>query len=168
MKSMDFDEFVKYGLKHPDNPPNVQNGMPWSFKFYGCHVTHENNDHYIICTKNGQISFRRGEQLDVDYFIRNENGIGLKDLIKSWMDEKTKNSALFEQKQEIVRQIENLDEKIEDLGRKIIDLMQDGKIYKVDETHFITLYKSFGSSTKGIVMYELGNVEQPLTMTPPM
>jgi hypothetical protein len=47
--SMTFDEFVEYGKAHTDN---IVNGMPWSFEFYGCAVTHENDDLYLI-SRNG-------------------------------------------------------------------------------------------------------------------
>lgn len=63
IKAITFDEFVAYGLLNPDNPPNVQNGMPWSFKYKGFHATHENNDCYIIMTNNGYQTFKRGEML---------------------------------------------------------------------------------------------------------
>jgi len=40
-----FDEFVQYGRTHG---ANIVNGMPWSFEFFGCSVTHENNHRYIL------------------------------------------------------------------------------------------------------------------------
>lgn len=65
MKSFTFDEFVHYGIHH--NPlGNIVNGMPWSFKFYGHPVTHENNAHYIIAGKSGQqYNFRHGDTVTV-------------------------------------------------------------------------------------------------------
>lgn len=41
-----FDEFVQYGRDHG---ANIVNGMPWSFKFHGHAVSHETDDHYLIC-----------------------------------------------------------------------------------------------------------------------
>ena len=63
IEAITFDEFVAYGLLNPDNPPNVINGMPWSFKYKGQPVTHENNDCYIIPTLEGNMKFQRGEML---------------------------------------------------------------------------------------------------------
>lgn len=42
-----FDEFVQYGR---DNGGNIVRGMPWSFKFHGIAVTHENDQCYRLGT----------------------------------------------------------------------------------------------------------------------
>lgn len=54
----DFDKFVAYGIAAG---ANVVNGMPWSFKFGGIPVTHENDDLYIV----GDWRFARGDTLIV-------------------------------------------------------------------------------------------------------
>jgi hypothetical protein len=67
MKSFTFDEFVHYGVHHGGN---VVNGMPWSFRFYGYAVTHENDNCYLImCYQQGvsnDIAFERGDILIVE------------------------------------------------------------------------------------------------------
>jgi len=59
-----FDQFVAYGIA---NGGNVVDGMPWSFAFHGRPVSHENNDRYLITTREGKtLDFHRGETLHVD------------------------------------------------------------------------------------------------------
>lgn len=43
-----FAEIVEYGLS---NTKNIVDGMPWSFDYMGLPVTHENNECYLITTK---------------------------------------------------------------------------------------------------------------------
>lgn len=42
-----FDDLVEYGR---NNGANIVNGMPWCFKFHGHGVTHENDQHYLMCS----------------------------------------------------------------------------------------------------------------------
>ena len=47
MRAYTFYEFVQHGR---DNEANIVNGMPWSWKFHECHVSHETDTHYLINT----------------------------------------------------------------------------------------------------------------------
>lgn len=58
-----FDEFVQYGRDHG---ANIVNGMPWSFDFYGTPVSHENDQRYLINTRDGTLNFTPGDLLAVD------------------------------------------------------------------------------------------------------
>lgn len=61
-RGITFDELVEYGKSHGGN---IVNGMPWSFTYEGCTVTHENNDCYLI-NKPGVVEplrFNRGDVL---------------------------------------------------------------------------------------------------------
>lgn len=60
-----FDEFVQYGK---DNGGNIVNGMPWHFTFHGFPVTHENDNHYLICLPREPhtLHFSRGENIEFD------------------------------------------------------------------------------------------------------
>lgn len=70
VEALTFDEFVAYGLAHVDRTegvPNIQNGMPWSFKYAGYPVSHENDNLYLICAQFGDpIHFGRGAVLVTD------------------------------------------------------------------------------------------------------
>jgi hypothetical protein len=50
-----FDEFVEEGRKLCG--AHQHNGMPWSFEFNGHHVTHENDQKYLINTLEGTMEF---------------------------------------------------------------------------------------------------------------
>jgi hypothetical protein len=45
IEAITFDEFIEYGKTHG---ANIENGMPWSFKYNGYSVTHENDECYLI------------------------------------------------------------------------------------------------------------------------
>jgi hypothetical protein len=47
IEAITFNEFVEYGKTHG---ANIVNGMPWSFKYNGYTVTHENDKCYLIPT----------------------------------------------------------------------------------------------------------------------
>ena len=47
MQAYTFYEFVQHGR---DNNANIVNGMPWSWKFHDCHVSHETDTRYLINT----------------------------------------------------------------------------------------------------------------------
>lgn len=46
-----WDEFLEYGRKHGERPFNGD--VPWSFKFHRAAITHEEDDLYIVTTKEG-------------------------------------------------------------------------------------------------------------------
>ena len=45
IEALTFDELVEYGKAHAESE---NNGVPWSFKYNGCSITHENDDCYLI------------------------------------------------------------------------------------------------------------------------
>lgn len=61
-ESWTFEQFVQHGR---DMYANIVNGMPWSFYFKGCAVTHENDNLYLISTPTGTIRFAKGQTLRV-------------------------------------------------------------------------------------------------------
>ncbi len=64
IEAITFNELVLYGIQNPDtNPPNIIRGMPWSFKYNGHPITHENDDCYLIPTLEGTMKFQRGDML---------------------------------------------------------------------------------------------------------
>ena len=60
IEAITFDELVAHGLAHG---ANVVNGMPWSFKYQGHPITHENDDCYLVPTHQGSVAFNRGDML---------------------------------------------------------------------------------------------------------
>ena len=60
IEALNFVEFVDYGLNHTDN---IINGMPWSFDYEGCPVTHENDRCYLIPTLEGVMQFTPNDML---------------------------------------------------------------------------------------------------------
>ena len=50
IEAITFDELVEYGR---NNGANIVNGMPWSFKYNGHAITHENDECYLIPTLEG-------------------------------------------------------------------------------------------------------------------
>lgn len=67
VEAITFDELVAHGLfeakRSSDNNVPVVAGMPWSFKYKGHPITHENDDCYIIPTLEGSMHFKRGDYL---------------------------------------------------------------------------------------------------------
>lgn len=55
-----FDEFIQYGK---NNGTNIVNGMPWSFKYKGHSITHENDECYLIPTLEGTMRFTPEDML---------------------------------------------------------------------------------------------------------
>lgn len=56
-----FDDFVQYGR---ENGANIVNGMPWSFKYKGLPISHENDNRYLIPADNGaSFNFTRDDVL---------------------------------------------------------------------------------------------------------
>jgi hypothetical protein len=45
VETITFDELVQHGR---DNGANIVSGMPWSFQYKGCAVSHENDERYLI------------------------------------------------------------------------------------------------------------------------
>jgi hypothetical protein len=60
IEAITFDELVEHG-KAQGVP--CYNDMPWSFDYKGQHITHENDDCYLIPTLEGVMKFQRGEML---------------------------------------------------------------------------------------------------------
>lgn len=60
IEAITFDELVEYGMA---NAAALVNGMPWSFDYQGQHITHENDDCYLIPTLEGTMRFNRGDML---------------------------------------------------------------------------------------------------------
>ena len=47
IEAITFEELVEYGKA---NGGNIVNGMPWSFEYKGHHITHENDQCYLLPT----------------------------------------------------------------------------------------------------------------------
>lgn len=60
IEAITFDELVDYGKA---NGGNIHHGMPWSFEYKGQHITHENDNCYLIPTLEGTKRFDRGDML---------------------------------------------------------------------------------------------------------
>jgi len=60
IEAITFEELVQHGI---DNGGNMVNGMPWSFKYHGHPITHENDDCYLIPTLEGTMKMQRGDML---------------------------------------------------------------------------------------------------------
>lgn len=60
IEAITFEEFVQYGH---ENGGNIVNGMPWSFKYNGYPVTHENDECYLIITLGGTMRFTPDDML---------------------------------------------------------------------------------------------------------
>jgi hypothetical protein len=61
VEAITFDELVEYGLKHSDGA--IVNGFPWTFKYAGQPISHENDNCYLIPTLEGIMRFERGDML---------------------------------------------------------------------------------------------------------
>lgn len=61
IEAITFDELVAHGIAHSEG--SIVNGMPWSFKYGGHPITHENDDCYLIPTLEGTHQMRRGDML---------------------------------------------------------------------------------------------------------
>lgn len=66
-KQLTFDEFIQHGI---DNGANMKNGIPWSWHINGEPVTHENDQCYLISTREGIKMFERG-----DFIVALEGGL---------------------------------------------------------------------------------------------
>ena len=66
VRAITFERLVAWGLNYAKAYPaqsNVVNGVPWSFKYEGHPITHENDDCYLIPTLEGTMRFERGNML---------------------------------------------------------------------------------------------------------
>lgn len=50
IEAITFEELINYGKANTDN---IVEGMPWSFKYKGHHISHENDFCYLIPTLEG-------------------------------------------------------------------------------------------------------------------
>lgn len=62
VRAITFEALVAHGLKSGAPCPGTP-GMPWSFKYEGQPITHENDDCYLIPTLEGTMKFQRGDML---------------------------------------------------------------------------------------------------------
>lgn len=60
IEAITFDELVEYGRA---SGAHLVNGMPWSFKYAGHPITHENDDCYLIPTLEGTMKMGRTDML---------------------------------------------------------------------------------------------------------
>lgn len=61
IEAINFDDLVQHGI---DSGGNIVKGMPWSFKFRGHAITHENDNCYLIASPTGgSLPFKRGDML---------------------------------------------------------------------------------------------------------
>jgi mannose-6-phosphate isomerase-like protein (cupin superfamily) len=60
VEAITFDDLVQHGR---DTGGNIVNGMPWSFEYAGWHVTHENDELYLICRGPRTLRFRPDHML---------------------------------------------------------------------------------------------------------
>lgn len=74
-----FDELVEYGKEHG---ANIVNGMPWSFNYHDISISHENDQCYLVVTKDEVFRLTPSDILvryktgyvsvcTIDYFILN-------------------------------------------------------------------------------------------------
>lgn len=63
VEAITFDELVEHGRA---NGANIVNGMPWSFEYNGWHVTHENDECYILGSPAGTLTMTPGNMLVSD------------------------------------------------------------------------------------------------------
>jgi hypothetical protein len=62
IEAITFDDLVEYGKSHG---ANIVNGMPWSFKYQGHSISHENDECYLITTLEGVMRFTPDDMLIV-------------------------------------------------------------------------------------------------------
>jgi hypothetical protein len=60
IEAITFEELIEYGK---NDGAKIVNGMPWSFDYMGCPITHENDNCYLIPTLEGTMRFNRGDML---------------------------------------------------------------------------------------------------------
>jgi len=60
IEAITFQELIEYGK---NNGANIVNGVPWSFKYNGHAITHENDECYLILTLEGTMNFTPEDML---------------------------------------------------------------------------------------------------------
>jgi hypothetical protein len=60
IEAITFDELVEHGRTCAESS---REGVPWSFKYKGHPITHENDDCYLIPTLEGIMNMNRGDML---------------------------------------------------------------------------------------------------------
>lgn len=60
IEAITFNELVEFGKLYAEN---LVNGVPWSFKYQGHPITHENDDCYLIPTPEGTMKMGRDDML---------------------------------------------------------------------------------------------------------
>jgi hypothetical protein len=60
VEAITFEQLVQHGR---DNGGNIVDGMPWSFEYKGHPITHENDQCYLIPTKEGTMRFTPDDML---------------------------------------------------------------------------------------------------------
>lgn len=60
IEAITFNELVAWGILHG---AELHNGMPWSIKYYGHPISHENDDCYLIPTLEGTMKMGRDDML---------------------------------------------------------------------------------------------------------
>jgi hypothetical protein len=60
VEAITFDELVAYGI---DSGATIVDRMPWSFRYNGHPITHENDNCYLILTLEGTMNFTREDML---------------------------------------------------------------------------------------------------------
>ena len=60
VEAITFDELVQHGISAG---ANIVNGMPWSFKYNGWPITHENDTCYIVPNPSGSMRFTPDDML---------------------------------------------------------------------------------------------------------
>lgn len=64
VEAITFDELVAHGIAECEKAGHVlTNGMPWSFTYGGHHISHENDNCYLIPTLEGTMQMGRGDML---------------------------------------------------------------------------------------------------------
>ncbi len=63
VEAITFDELVEHGKA---NGGNMVGGMPWSFEYKGHHITHENDECYLIPTLDGTHNMTPNDMLITD------------------------------------------------------------------------------------------------------
>lgn len=64
IEAITFEDLIQHGVDYyQENGRTIVNGLPWAFHYKGHPITHENDDCYLIPTKEGTMRFNRGNML---------------------------------------------------------------------------------------------------------
>lgn len=83
-------------------------------------------------------------------------------IIKSWNARKLRRTALIEEKKGIDKALDVEIKCIEALEKKIIEKMEDDKIYLVSDGIYITTVKAFGTDSRYIKILKLGEINESI------